>query len=87
MAVLSLHRWLDRWPLGWERRGDRAGVSFSPSCMNGPHLASYWWWDEDHPAPPSHAELSLSWGNGNSDPMWSVWVQVPVPRWLARRLQ
>lgn len=93
MAEMSLHRLLlDRRPLGWwYRRGQRFGVEFAPSNMNGPHIASYWWWDCDQDAPPSHAELSLSWGNGNSDPVWSVWARVPVPpvlaRWLARRFR
>lgn len=29
--------------------------------------------------------VGVDWGNGNSDPVWSLAVEVPVPAWLERR--
>jgi hypothetical protein len=47
--------------------------------INRPHLSAAW---TDH----DRAELSLSWGNGNSDPVFSFAISFTVPAWIERRL-
>lgn len=55
------------------RRVGPVSVSYSAGSINHPYVT--WLWEG---AP--EAFLSLSWGNGNSDPVWSVAVRLPVPR-------
>ena len=59
-------------------------VEVNAWAINRPHLD--WWprWDE-------HGRfgigVGLSWGNGNSDPVWLIDIdRIPLPRWLGRRL-
>jgi hypothetical protein len=33
------------------------------------------------------AHWSITWGNGNSDPVWGLYFDTRVPRWLGRRLE
>lgn len=47
--------------------------------INRPHLIAYW-------IDQSHAGLGVSWGNGNSDPVWLLCVEFYVPRWIERVL-
>ncbi|MCB0967723.1 MAG: hypothetical protein KDB37_12880, partial [Ilumatobacter sp.] len=44
------------------------------SSINRPHVV---WWERDLDT----VGFGLSWGNGNSDPVWSIDLEVRLPRW------
>jgi len=48
-------------------------------AINRPHLTVCWLDDGVY-------EVAVSWGNGNSDPVWLVNVKVRLPRWAVRYL-
>jgi hypothetical protein len=64
--------WRRWWLLGGQWARGRLTATVCPSSINLPRLRWYWY-DE------TNGFLDLSWGNGNSDPVWCVTVQVPVP--------
>ena len=47
--------------------------------INRPYLNCYW-------ADRHRAGWHLEWGNGNSDPVWSIGVEFNVPAWFDRVL-
>ncbi len=47
--------------------------------INRPHFHAYWL---EH----GHCGWHVSWGNGNSDPVWSLGVEFHIPMWLDRML-
>lgn len=60
-----------RWSLGWDAKVGLGRFTlfgtFCPSSINLPRL-SWERYDEG-------GFVALSWGNGNSDPLWSISVQ------------
>lgn len=54
-------------------------VACHPSSINRPHF-SRTWFDKDC------LSLGLSWGNGNSDPVFIVNIDLRIPAWLEKRL-
>lgn len=54
-----------RWLLGWEGQLGRLGWSATPSALNLPRVNIY-------ADGESGRWFVLSWGNGNSDPVWSL---------------
>ena len=70
--------WRRRWLFGWSASWWRFDVSLCPSSVNLPRVRWYWY-DE------TRGYLDLSWGNGNSDPVWSVTLRVSVPARRGRR--
>ena len=66
--------WRRRWLLGGQWARGRWTATVCPSSVNLPRLRWYWW-------DATEGHLDLSWGNGNSDPVWSVSVRLRVPRW------
>lgn len=59
--TLRSRRW---WHLGWTRHIGRLHLSFCPSQINRPKLWWDGWGDGGH--------ITLDWGNGLSDPVWSI---------------
>lgn len=54
-----------RWQLGWDLKfGRHLHAAFCPSAINRPYLR----WDRWD----GGGYIGLSWGNGNSDPVWSI---------------
>lgn len=52
-------------------------------CINRPYVYADWIWNAADA--PIGLCMALSWGNGNSDPVWSISVEVdPAPAWLTR---
>ena len=54
-------------------------AEFHASSLNRPHF-SYYWTDHDR------VGLSLDWGNGSSDPVFNVTLELRVPHWIERYL-
>lgn len=66
----------NRW--GWEWRRGRFGIDVSLDLINRPSL-SWDWIDGDR------IWLGLNYGNGNSDPVLSLFVdELRAPRWFKR---
>ena len=67
----------------WSRkfRGESIEVAaeFNPWPINRPRL-NWYWYDE------YSGTLALEWGNGNSDPVWSLSARFSVPGWIDRWL-
>lgn len=57
----------------------RLFVAFDSWPINRPHLRSEWYTNDE-------LGLSLSWGNGNSDPVWMLDLTFQVPEWLNSHL-
>lgn len=61
--IRAVRRW---WNLTfWHGRVGPFAVSFNPSSINLPRLRGGWASEDD-------AWAAVEWGNGNSDPVWSV---------------
>lgn len=57
----------------------RVWTEWNWSSINRPHVV---WWERsylDHG--PDSVGFGLSWGNGYSDPVWSIDLEVRLPRW------
>lgn len=54
-------------------------TEFHASSINRPHFSLYW---SDH----DRVGLGLSWGNGNSDPVFNITLELWVPPWIERHL-
>jgi hypothetical protein len=65
--LFSLHRWGEVGPFGW---------SFHPEDIPLPRLQLYWWDDRS-------GHLDFSYGTAHGDPIVSLNVRLPVPRWLS----
>lgn len=55
-----------------------AFASFDLTEINRPHVRASWYDEEEF-------GVALDWGNGNSDPVWSVAFSFRPTGWLARR--
>ena len=71
-----------RWPgnFMWGRKGP-VFVELNLDMINRPHFSAIG--DED----PHAATFALTWGNGNSDPVWLVQVRCRVPAFIGRRFE
>lgn len=56
-------------------------VDIDLTMINRPHF-SLLGQEEDN-----RAVVGVSWGNGNSDPVWLIDVRIPVPRCIGSRLE
>jgi len=54
-------------------------IEVNARAINRPHFSTCWI-DDDH------YDVALSWGNGSSDPVWFVSLNVTVPPRVARYL-
>lgn len=61
----------------WERRWVGVGCSVDPSEINRPCMWGDWYEDDDGTIVVC---ASLSWGNGNSDPVWSFDLTFRIPK-------
>lgn len=78
------HRAATLMPVSWEKewRRYRRVVLFSHGDSDNRNRlrCSADWWDE------TQVGFDVSWGNGNSDPVWLVGFSVRMPLWLADRI-
>lgn len=66
----------------WHRRwsGQSVSMQVDLSEVNVPRVILLGQEDD------GRAVIGMSWGNGNSDPVWSIEARVPIPRFIGRRL-
>jgi hypothetical protein len=70
-----------RWPRWrWELGGNLVYLTIDLSNLNLPRVMIYGD-DNNHVV-----HVALSWGNGNSDPVWSIGFPVLVPALIGRKV-